>query len=150
MISFPNAKINIGLNILRRRKDGFHDIESLFYPINLCDVLEIVISDKLSFTSSGLEIPGNHSDNLCLKAYRLIQKRHRISPVKIHLHKIIPMGAGLGGGSSDAAFCLKMLNEIFELKLSELTLEQYALELGSDCPFSLSLGRELLSSRGGV
>ena len=135
MVVFPNAKINIGLNILSKRDDGYHNIESCFYPIGFSDVLEILPSDKLTFTSTGIPIPGKLKSNLCLKAYELIKKNFEIPPVRIHLHKIIPIGAGLGGGSSDATFTLKVLNKIFELDISDHKLEQYAAQLGSDCPF---------------
>ena len=140
MLTFPNAKINIGLNIIEKRADGFHNIESVFYPVEWCDVLEIVVSDQneVKFQSSGLEIPGNENANLCLKAWNLLKKDHFSSisqfPI-IHLHKVIPMGAGLGGGSADGAFTLKMLNEIYDLKLSNDELKNYARQLGSDCAF---------------
>lgn len=136
MIVFPNAKINIGLNIVEKRPDGYHNIESIFYPVKeLYDVLEIVEANKLQFSSSGITIPGSESDNLCLKAYQLIQSDYKISPVHIHLHKVIPIGAGLGGGSSDAAFTLKALNQLFELNLTDDQLIGYARKLGSDCAF---------------
>lgn len=136
MIVFPNAKINIGLNVVEKRIDGFHDIESIFYPVmELFDVLEIIKVDKLQFSSSGITIPGSESDNLCLKAYQLIQSDYKISPVHIHLHKVISIGAGLGGGSSDAAFTLKALNQLFELNLTDEQLINYAKKLGSDCAF---------------
>jgi 4-diphosphocytidyl-2-C-methyl-D-erythritol kinase len=136
MISFPNAKINIGLSITEKRKDGFHNIESVFYPVlDLYDVLEVIKSDKLEFNSTGIKIPGDAKSNLCLKAYHLIEKDFEISPVHIHLHKVIPIGAGLGGGSADAAFMLATLNELFELQLSSKQLINYAQQLGSDCAF---------------
>lgn len=136
MISFPNAKINIGLNITEKRKDGFHNIESIFYPVfEIYDVLEVVKSNELLFNSTGLTIPGDTKSNLCLKAYQLIKKDFGISPVQIHLHKVIPIGAGLGGGSADAAFMLKALNELFELNLTSKQLISYAQQLGSDCAF---------------
>ncbi|MGE0562488.1 MAG: 4-(cytidine 5'-diphospho)-2-C-methyl-D-erythritol kinase [Flavobacteriales bacterium] len=136
MIVFPNAKINIGLNIVEKRVDGFHNIESVFYPVmELFDVLEIIKSSALKFTSSGIAIPGNEADNLCLKAYHLIKADFNISPIYIHLHKVIPIGAGLGGGSADAAFTLKLLNQVFELKLKDDELIDYARKLGSDCAF---------------
>ncbi|MEQ8242085.1 4-(cytidine 5'-diphospho)-2-C-methyl-D-erythritol kinase [Fulvivirga sp.] len=135
MVVFPNAKINIGLNILSKRDDGYHNIESCFYPIPFCDVLEILPSDQLSFTSTGIPIPGNADSNLCLKAYQLLQNDFDIPPVQIHLHKIIPIGAGLGGGSADATFTLKALNQMFKLNLTDDHLEKYASQLGSDCPF---------------
>lgn len=135
MLSFPNAKINLGLNVIARRPDGFHDIQSCFFPIPLCDVLEIIPSAKFMFTSSGLEIPGDQERNLCVLAYRLLSKRFDLKPVHMHLHKCIPTGAGLGGGSADSAFALTMLNEIFELDLTNEALEETAAQLGSDCPF---------------
>lgn len=136
MIGFPNAKINIGLNIIEKRQDGFHNIESIFYPImDLFDVLEIIKSNELKFTSSGIVIPGNEADNLCLKAYQLIKADFDVLPVHIHLHKVIPIGAGLGGGSADAAFTLKLLNQIFALNITNDELINYARKLGSDCAF---------------
>lgn len=135
MISFPHAKINLGLYVTEKRLDGYHNISSCFYPIGWSDALEIIPSPSLNFSSSGLAIPGNVADNLCMKAYELLQKKFDLPPVKIHLHKVIPTGAGLGGGSSDGAFVLKTLNKIFELSLKEEALEDYAGMLGSDCPF---------------
>jgi 4-diphosphocytidyl-2-C-methyl-D-erythritol kinase len=139
MLTFPNAKINIGLNITEKRSDGFHNIESVFYPVEWCDALEIIPNQNLDttnaiFQSSGLAIPGNESSNLCLKAWNLLQDRINVPPM-IHLHKVIPMGAGLGGGSADGAFTLKMLNEVYELKLSNDELKDFARKLGSDCAF---------------
>lgn len=135
MLSFPNAKINLGLNVVSKRPDGYHNIESVFYPIPWSDSLEIIESKTIKFSSTGLDIPGNPESNLCLKAYNLLKEKFDIPPVHIHLHKIIPMGAGLGGGSSDGAFTLKMLNEQFTLNLSDNELELLAGQLGSDCPF---------------
>ncbi|MFY0600775.1 MAG: 4-(cytidine 5'-diphospho)-2-C-methyl-D-erythritol kinase [Cyclobacteriaceae bacterium] len=135
MVDFPNAKINLGLNIVSKRPDGYHDIETCFYPIPLCDILEVVASDKLLFTSTGLDIPGDPKGNLCLKAYDLIKSAYDIPPVHIHLHKVIPMGAGLGGGSADGAFTLKLLNDKFDLNIEAGELERLAGKLGSDCPF---------------
>jgi 4-diphosphocytidyl-2-C-methyl-D-erythritol kinase len=137
MIAFPNAKINFGLNVLEKRIDGFHDIETIFYPIELCDVLEIIPSGRevVSFTSTGLTIPGNEQTNLCLKAYHLLSSIFHLPPVSIHLHKVIPVGAGLGGGSSDGAFTIKLLNELFLLGLSDDLMMDYARKLGSDCAF---------------
>lgn len=135
MLSFPNAKINLGLRITSKRPDGYHNIESCFYPIRWCDALEVLPSEKLNFTTSGLSIPGETDSNLCLKAYHLIEKIYQIPPVHIHLHKVIPMGAGLGGGSSDGAFTLKILNELFKLGLASTQLQELAGQLGSDCPF---------------
>lgn len=136
MVLFPNAKINIGLNVTEKRNDGFHNIESIFYPIfELYDVLEIVKNEELKFTSTGIEIPGSEKNNLCLKAYHLLKQDFDISPVHIYLLKVIPIGAGLGGGSADAAFTLKGLNELFKLKLTDEQLISYARKLGSDCAF---------------
>jgi len=135
MVIFPNAKINIGLNVIERRTDGYHNLETVFYPVKINDVLEIIPADELSFESSGLEIPGRLEDNLCIKAYHLLKKDHPISPVKIHLHKNIPIGAGLGGGSSDAAFFIKLMNQQFDLKLSIDRMQDYARKLGADCAF---------------
>ncbi len=136
MLTFPNAKINIGLNIIEKRSDGFHNIESVFYPVEWCDVLEIIPSQEknATFQSTGLAIPGDENTNLCLKAWNLLASRIKNAPI-IHLHKVIPMGAGLGGGSADGAFTLKMLNEIYDLKLSNDELKDYARKLGSDCAF---------------
>ena len=133
MILFPNAKINLGLQIKSKRADGYHELETIFYPVNYCDVLEILPSDQLDFTSSGIDIPGK--GNLCLDAYHLLKKDFDIPAVHIHLHKIIPIGAGLGGGSSDAAFTLKGLNVLFDLQLSAEQLKIYAVQIGADCPF---------------
>lgn len=135
MIVFPNAKINIGLFITEKRSDRFHNIESIFYPIDWKDILEITPAKELSFKSSGIKIPGDSSSNLCLSAYHLLQKEYNLPPVSIHLHKIIPIGAGLGGGSSDAAFTIKALNKLFNLNLATSELETYAQQLGSDCTF---------------
>ena len=135
MICFPNAKINLGLTITDRRADGYHNLESVFYPIRLHDALEVVESDELSFTSSGLAIPGNVDSNLCVKAYHLLAADFSLPLVHIHLHKHVPIGAGLGGGSADAAFFLKLMNDKFELGLSVEQLETYASRLGADCAF---------------
>lgn len=140
MISFPNAKINIGLNILGKRQDGYHDLQTIFYPIAIKDALEIIeapeAASAVAFSSSGFAINGKESDNLCIKAYDLLRQDFpQLRPVKMHLHKIIPMGAGMGGGSADAAFTLQLLNEKFKLQLSRSELLHYALQLGSDCPF---------------
>jgi len=137
VILFPNCKINLGLHILRKRNDGFHDLETVFYPVPLSDALEIIAADnidKTSFTTSGLPIDGIE-ENICVKAYNLLKKKFPIPPVKIHLHKAIPIGAGLGGGSADGAFTLLLLNKKFNLDMAEEKLIQYALQLGSDCPF---------------
>lgn len=148
MITFPNAKINLGLNIVSKRDDGYHNIESCFYPIPWHDSLEVIEAASFAFHSYGLDIPGNTSSNLCVKAYELIKKDHDIPPVEIHLLKNIPMGAGLGGGSADGAFTLKTLNELFKLNLTSSQLEAYALQLGSDCPFFIKNEPVLAKGRG--
>ena len=135
MISFPNAKINIGLNVVSKRSDGYHNLETIFYPVKLADALELVDAEKMQFTSSGIEIDGNPENNLVIKAYQLLKTDFNLPPVKLHLHKIIPFGAGLGGGSADAAFTLKMLNNHFNLKVSSKKLQQYTAQIGADCPF---------------
>ena len=140
MITFPNCKINLGLNILRKREDGFHDIETVFYPVKLFDALEIIQNtddnDVVEFTGTGLTVNGDAEDNLCLDAFRLLKKKFpQLPSIKMHLHKAIPMGAGLGGGSADGAFTLLHLNKKFNLGLSGTDLIKYALGLGSDCPF---------------
>jgi 4-diphosphocytidyl-2-C-methyl-D-erythritol kinase len=135
MITFPNAKINIGLNITERRADGYHNLETIFYPVKINDALEVIESDKLSFESSGLEIPGRMEDNLCVKGYHLLKKDFDLPPVAIHLHKHIPIGAGLGGGSADAAFFITLMNKKFELGLSVEDMQEYARILGADCAF---------------
>ena len=149
MILFPNAKINIGLEILRKRPDSYHDLETVFYPIQLSDVLEINKSHEFGFSTSGIPV-GNSSDNLVVKAYNLLQSEFNLPAVNIHLLKIIPMGAGLGGGSSDAAFTLIGLNELFELKLSKENLITYASKLGSDCPFFIINRPSFAEGRGEI
>ncbi len=142
MVIFPNAKINLGLNIVEKRPDGFHNIESVFYAVPLCDALEIIENKEqntsVTFNSSGIEIPGDVNDNLCVKAYHLIAKDYALPNIKVHLHKHIPIGAGLGGGSADAAFFIKLLNEKFELGLAWGEMHHYAKQLGSDCSFFIS------------
>ncbi len=138
MICFPNAKINLGLHILEKRSDGYHNIETLFYPIGLKDILECVPVDNTEYPViqlSGLPLEGNSEENLVIKAYELLQKDYPLKTVQIYLHKSVPPGAGLGGGSSDAAFMLKLLNDIQHLGLSTSQLEDYAAQLGADCAF---------------
>lgn len=135
MVVFPNAKINLGLRIVRKREDGYHDLETCFLPIPLRDILEVIQGDTFRFETSGLAIPGSSEENLCVRAYQLLQEAFDLPPVQMHLHKIIPMGGGLGGGSADASFVLRCLNELFELSLDDDQLEKYASQLGSDCPF---------------
>ncbi len=137
MIAFPVCKINLGLSIISKREDGYHNLETCFYPVDWSDILEVIPSDVTSFSTSGIGIPGDEKSNLCLRAYHLLKQDFQLPPVKIHLHKIIPMGAGLGGGSSDGAKTLQLLNDIFQLKLSIDQLLKYASQLGSDCSFFL-------------
>ncbi|GAO28241.1 4-(cytidine 5'-diphospho)-2-C-methyl-D-erythritol kinase [Geofilum rubicundum] len=137
MIVFPNAKINLGLLVTSKRPDGYHNIETIFHPVHqLCDILEVIDNDEKEdvFSTSGLVIDGPASDNLILKALALIRECAPLPPLKIHLHKKIPFGAGLGGGSADASFMLKLLNEQYHLNLSTRTLELMAARLGADCP----------------
>ena len=137
MVLFPNAKINLGLNIVEKRPDGYHNIETVFYPIGLCDVLEIEPSETCtdySFSSSGIPIDGDPEDNLIVKAYHLLRSGYQFPAIDISLVKQIPFGAGLGGGSSDAAFTLKAINELFKLKITPSRLEKIAAKLGADCP----------------
>src|SRR6187402_1708961 len=136
MVSFPNCKINLGLNIVNKRNDGYHDIETVFFPVHLRDALEVIEKEKFELSTSGSPIKGEAEKNLCLKAYHSLKNDFPNLPaVQLHLHKVIPMGAGLGGGSADGAFTLKLLNKKFELNLSEKQLIHYSLQLGSDCPF---------------
>jgi 4-diphosphocytidyl-2-C-methyl-D-erythritol kinase len=139
MIVFPNCKINLGLNILSKREDGFHEIATVFYPIGIHDVLEVIKDSTITdmqLSCTGLPVSGNPADNLCIKAYHLLKKDFpHLPPAHIHLHKAIPMGAGLGGGSADGAFALQLLNTKFQLGLSAEKLIDYAAQLGSDCPF---------------
>lgn len=139
MITFPNAKINLGLNIVEKRPDGYHNLETIFYPINLQDALEVNRMENAQtpykLRVSGTAIEGTPEENLVVKAYNLLRKKYDLAPIDIHLYKHIPMGAGLGGGSSDCAFMIKVLNEKFRLGLSIEEMESYASRLGADCAF---------------
>jgi 4-diphosphocytidyl-2-C-methyl-D-erythritol kinase len=140
MICFPNAKINIGLNITGSRPDGYHNIDTILFPVELCDVLEFVADKKpgksdFNLNCTGIDLKVAPEDNICIKAYQLLKKDYNLPEISIHLHKIIPVGAGLGGGSSDAAYMLKNLNKTFQLNISNKLLHEYAGKLGSDCPF---------------
>jgi len=135
MITYPISKINIGLQITGKRTDGFHNLETIFYPVQLRDALEVVAADYQEFQMSGLDVEGDPNRNLVVQAYELLKADYQIPPVRIHLHKNIPTGAGLGGGSSDAASMLMLLNDLFRLKISREKLLKYAFLLGSDCPF---------------
>jgi len=135
MIVFPNAKINIGLHVVSKRPDGYHNLETVFYPVQLFDALEMVESRETKLTTSGIEVDGPPEKNLVLKAWHLLSKDFDLPPVHFYLHKNIPFGAGLGGGSADAAFTLKILNDFFSLQISSENLKKYASTLGADCPF---------------
>jgi 4-diphosphocytidyl-2-C-methyl-D-erythritol kinase len=141
MVVFPNAKINIGLNIIGKRADGFHNIETVFFPIQLKDALEILpvqntTNNLVEFTSSGLPVNVPTQDNICVKAYTLLKQHYPGLPnIAMHLHKHIPMGAGMGGGSADAAFVITAANKLFNLQLTEQQQISFAAQLGSDCPF---------------
>lgn len=150
MVSFPGCKINLGLHIVRKRADGYHDLETCFYPVPWQDILEIIPAETLSFTSTGTVIPGAAETNLCLRAYHLLKTDFNLPPVSMHLHKVLPMGAGLGGGSSDGAHTLRMLNTIFSLGLSADALAAYAARLGSDCAFFLHAAPRLGTGRGEI
>ena len=137
MITLPKAKINLGLKVIRKRPDGFHDIETLMYPIGLSDILEIIPAhdQNFDFSNTGIQIDGDPQNNLCVKAYQLMKHRYDLPEVKIHLHKIIPPGAGLGGGSSDAAHVLKLMQRIFSIKMCNNELHEMADMQGSDCSY---------------
>lgn len=150
MVSFPPCKINLGLHVTNKRPDGYHNLETCFYPVPWTDILEVIRADTFIFTCSGNGIPGIHKENLCVKAYDLLKKDFYLAPVKIHLHKIIPIGAGLGGGSADAAHILLLLNDIFQLKLSQERLMAYAAVLGSDCAFFIQDHPMLGTGRGEI
>lgn len=137
MIDFPNCKINLGLNITEKRTDGFHNIETVFYPVNWCDALEIIEGgdNAIEIIQSGLSVNVNAEENIVFKAWKALTFDHKIPNIKVYLHKVLPMGAGLGGGSSDAAFFLKMANNKFNLGLSTVKLIEIAKTLGADCAF---------------
>ncbi len=150
MLFFPNAKINIGLNILNRRDDGFHDIETLMIPVGLCDSLEFIKAKEFLFSSSGIVLDVNSANNICTKAYEILKKSYPLTLLSMHLHKAIPTGAGLGGGSADAAFLLKNLNNYFNLNISNIELQNFAKVLGSDCPFFIKNKPSLAFGRGEI
>ncbi len=137
MITFPNAKINLGLNVVKKRADGFHDIETIFFPVYWNDMLEIIPrGDKeIHFSFSGLAVDCPPEKNLVVKAYDLMKKQYGLPGADIHLHKKIPFGGGLGGGSSDAASTIRLAKQLFNIPLDEKKLMELALEIGSDCPF---------------
>lgn len=150
MLCFPNCKINLGLYVTKRRDDGYHDIETVFYPVQWRYVLEIVPASEPGFHQTGLQIAGNGADNLVWKAYQLLKSTFpgKVPGLDIYLHKIIPMGAGLGGGSADGAFMLSLLNEYCGLQLTKAQLSAFALQLGSDCPFFIYNSPQFATGRG--
>lgn len=151
MVVFPNCKINLGLRIVRKRTDGFHDLETVFFPAPVTDVLEIVPASQQNTTCNvtGLSVDGPPEKNLCIRAWQLLNEyHHQLPPVDIHLHKIIPMGAGLGGGSADGAFALQLLQQVLNLNTPTDELARMALALGSDCPFFLYNQPCLATGRG--
>ena len=155
MIYFPPAKINLGLRVLAKREDGFHNIESIFIPTQLCDILEVHQRDnapegELKFECSGIEVNGSIQDNTIVKAHQILSEQFSLPALEAKLHKVIPTGAGLGGGSSDGTFMLKAINEICRLGLSEDSLEKYAAELGSDCPFFVKNKTSFVTGRGEI
>lgn len=138
MIILPNAKINLGLSVVERRPDGYHNLETVFYPIPLHDMLEVVLTDgpePYRFSSSGLAIAGDPEKNICVKAYRRVSERYPIPPIGICLHKMVPMGAGLGGGSADGAYMVRLLNDMFDLKMTDDEMRRMVAPIGADCPF---------------
>lgn len=148
MITYPIAKVNLGLLVTEKRADGFHNIESVFYPVPIQDALEVVESSEFKIDITGIDLDENAEDNLVVKAYLLLKEKYKLPPVHIHLHKNIPIGAGLGGGSADASYMLKLLNEMFQLDISEEQLMMYALQLGSDCPFFINPRPVFVRKRG--
>lgn len=154
MISFPRAKINIGLRVTGKRQDGFHDIETIFYPAGLCDALEFVVpsgkvkEDELVVT--GINIGSKPKENLVMRAVKKMREKYDLPFLKIHLHKKIPASAGLGGGSSDAACMIKSINKCFSLEIDSVTLRRIALEIGSDCPFFIDPVPSIATGRGEI
>ena len=153
MLVFPNAKINLGLHILSKRADGFHNIETVFYPVQWNDILEIIPAGTkerggIQLSNSGVKIMGSAKKNLCVSAYEHLKTKYELPSVQMHLHKMIPVGAGLGGGSSDAAHALMLLNNLFNLNLTKEELQMEAAKLGSDCAFFIHNKPVLAKGRG--
>lgn len=138
MLAFANAKINLGLYVTEKRTDGYHNLETVFYPVKINDVIEITDAEETSCQIKGIDIPGSDKDNICLKAFELLKKDFNLPEQQITLLKNIPVGAGLGGGSSDAAFLIKLVNDKFQLNLSTDKMEDYARQLGADCAFFIN------------
>lgn len=155
MILYSPAKINIGLHILKKRDDSFHDLSSLMYPLPFCDMIEVQADfksgGKLSFSNTGIIVPGPEDANLCSKAIHLFtNKLDRLMEVKLHLHKQIPFGAGLGGGSSNASTVLTALNRLAGNPLDTGQLVDLATQLGSDCPLFIYNKPMMASGRGDI
>ncbi len=149
MVTFPGCKINLGLCVTGKRSDGYHDLETCFYPVNWCDALEAIPASAYSLQVSGADLSGG-PDNICYKAWQLMHDRYEVPPVSAWLHKAIPHGAGLGGGSSDGAAMLVMLNTLFGLGLETSELEALALTLGSDCPFFIDPKPRMATGKGEI
>ena len=154
MIVFPIAKINLGLHITAKRTDGYHNIETIFYPVMLCDALELVVAEKQDghdhLTCTGIDTGSDPGNNLVIKTTQKLREKYFFPFLNIHLHKAIPVGAGLGGGSSDAACLLRALNRVFSLNLSKDEIKTYSLEIGSDCPFFIDGVPSLATGRGEI
>lgn len=150
MICFPNAKINLGLNIVSKRPDGYHNIETIFYPIPVKDALEIVKADTTTFNPSGIPVDGPPEKNLVMKALNLLKARYTLPELEVHLMKAIPFGAGLGGGSADAAFMLKLVNNFCSLSITNNALEEMASQIGADCAFFIRNNPVFASGIGNV
>jgi len=150
MICFPNAKINLGLHVVEKREDGYHNIETVFYPIPLKDALEIVPATDFSFTQTGITLDSLPEKNLVVKAFHLFKQQYDIPPLSVFLKKAIPFGAGLGGGSADAAFMLKLLNSYTSQNLNNEELEKMAVEIGADCPFFIRNSPVIASGIGNI
>jgi len=152
MLFFPKCKINLGLHVTEKRADGFHNIETVFYPVNWCDALEVLENkdhaDPITLTLSGTVLEGDLKDNLIFRAWQLISEIKVLPPIKVHLHKIIPSGAGLGGGSSDAAFFVNLVDKKFKTGLSYLQKTELASKLGSDCAFFIENKPVLAKGKG--
>lgn len=152
MLLYPNAKINIGLNILNKRLDGYHNISSVFLPVGISDIIEFTVAkeNEDKFIQTGLEVEGLSENNLCVKVYNYLKIKYKIPFLQIHLHKQIPTQAGLGGGSADAAFLIKGINDYFNLQLSDEQLKDLAFQFGSDCPFFIDNKISIIQGRGEI
>jgi 4-diphosphocytidyl-2-C-methyl-D-erythritol kinase len=154
MIIYSHAKINIGLQILNKRMDGFHNLRSVMYPTGLCDIIEVKINSEgqeaFQFSQTGRPIHSVPEANLVTQAWRVFSKHRALPPLSIHLHKQIPVGAGLGGGSSNASSVLKAFNQLAIESLAPDLLEDLSAHLGSDCPFFLQEGPRMMEGRGDI